>query len=555
MPETFSLLDEQWIACSMPDGSVCELSIRRLFDGSAAPVEIRGDSPTQDYAVLRLLLAIFWRAHRHEADVAPGQTFEMEDWFDTAWQDAQDGGVDEAVLTYLDEHRARFDLLDPVAPFMQVAGLRTAKDQWSPISRIIPEAESEFFTTRAGAGRESIGLAEAARWVVHTQAYDYSGIKSGAEGDPRVKGGKGYPIGTGWTGSTGGTVVLGSTLRETLVLNTVSACLRAGDADVPVWEREPDGPAERPVPVPQGPADLATWQSRRIRLMVEADRAVGVLVCNGDRIPDAGKDVRADPMTPYRFSANQTKKNQPPVYYARPHDTDRTMWRSLEPLIVLDGEQSRAAFAPLRPGTLTSLAELESPFVSTEQRIVDLRLISASYGPQASSHATTVDARIELPRAVLAPGNGGLRRAVLDTAAATQDAAVALGRYAGNLLVASGGEYSFQAAPTDGMLTQLEGAFRRWLRDLTTDAVEASIREWQDEVLRRIDEEAQVMLRGAGPKALIGREVLVNGTSQIRSAGSAYRHLHADLRAALPSATAHAEPTQTSTPDHQETNR
>lgn len=539
----FSLLDRSWILCAMDDGSTEQLSIRAIFDGSRQPREIRGDSPTQDYAVLRVLLAIFWRAHRHEAVVRPGTTFDFHDWADAAWATARAGSPDTAVLEYLDGLGDRLDLLHPSTPFMQVADLTTGKDSVAPISRIIPEAEGDFFTMRAGRGRESISLAEAARWVIHTQAYDYSGIKSGAIGDPRVKGGRGYPIGTGWTGKTGGTVILGATLRETLVLNTVSACLRSGDGDKPVWERDPDGPAERPVAIPQGPADLATWQARRICLRVDGDRVTGVLVTNGDRIPDAGKDIRADPMTPYRFSPNQTKKGQAPVYYARPYDTSRTMWRSLEPLIALGGEQSRGEHPPLRPATLDALSLSGAESVSGAGRIVNLRLVSASYGPNESTNATTIDMRIDLPRDALAPDSALLRRTILDNANATQKAAVALGRFAGNLLVAAGGDYEFRADPTDGALARLEAPFTRWLRAMSLEKVEAGATSWQDQVLELLDDEAHALLRGAGPMALIGREESAEDRSQIRSAGTAYRRFRSELREALPLATAHAPQT------------
>ncbi|NYN06610.1 type I-E CRISPR-associated protein Cse1/CasA, partial [Salmonella enterica subsp. enterica serovar Typhimurium] len=80
-------------------------------------------------------------------------------------------------------------------------------------------------------GRSKLSFAEAARWLVHTQAYDYSGIKPGVEGDPRVKGGKGYPIGTGWSGMTGGTVIRGTTLLETLLLNSTPEAIYIKNAD------------------------------------------------------------------------------------------------------------------------------------------------------------------------------------------------------------------------------------------------------------------------------------------------------------------------------------
>lgn len=531
---SFSLLDDPWIRCVLTDGSDREVSIRHVFDGSVAIAEIRGDSPTQDYAMLRMLLAIFWRAHRHDADVRPGQTFDLEVWRDDAWDAARSNAPDDDVLAYLREHAARFDLLHPTQPFMQVADLATQSGAAAPISRIIPEAETSLFTMRAGAGAESLLPAEAARWLVTCQAYDYSGIKSGALGDPRVKGSKGYPIGTGWTGQTGGTTVLGRTLRETLVLNTSSRCLTSGEKDRPVWEREPDGAAERPFPQPTGPADLATWQSRRIRLFVDAGRITSVLVCNGDRIPNAGANVLDDPMTPYRYSANKsTKAND--VFYARPYETDRMMWRSLEPLLARDGDLDlkRGVKPGKRPGTLEdlALAELHS---ETDLEILNVRLTSASYGSNQSSAATTVDSRIGIPRALLGGSSAYARQSVLAAAQCTLAAAVNLGTFAGRLFQAAGSEYAFQPPATDSVLADLEPEFTDWLRRLDIARIDEACAFWQSRVGRVINDRAQTLLRGAGPKALIGREIATNDRTITVSAGSAYRLLQRDLRASLP---------------------
>lgn len=530
----FSLIDEPWIRCRRIDGTETALSLREAFDGSQSVAEIRGESPTQDYAVLRVLLAVFWRAHRHEAVVGPGETFDIQDWHEEAWNSATTGGPDAAVLDYLEQHRDRFDLLHPTQPFMQVATLHTSKDTRFPIGRIIPEAESGYFTMRAGAGLDSLSFAEAARWLLHTQAYDYSGIKSGAVGDPRVKGGRGYPIGTGWSGMTGGTTILGDTLRQTLVLNTVQDALLR-EEDHPVWERDPDGPAERTASYPAGAADLATWQSRRVRLFVTDGLVTEVLVSNGDRIPEAGANIFGDPMTPYRFSSNKSTASKT-VHYPRPYDTSRMMWKSLEPLIALDGDVAltRGEKSGFRPRTLDLLAEARAAHLADSQQIISLRLTSASYGPQASSAATTVDARLDIPRRLLGGEARLIRRAVLDTAKTTLAAGVLLGTFGGRLLVAAGGEYAFRAAATDALLAELEPDFRAWLRTLDLETADEAMVRWQQHVADRIRERATELLRGAGPKALIGREVVLNERTSLLTAGTAYYQLLRDLRKTLP---------------------
>lgn len=540
-PPTFSLLTEPWINCELTDGSERLLGIRDIFDGQQEVKSIRGDSPTQDYAVLRVLLTVFWRAHHPETLVRPGKTFSFAGWFRARLAELDE--PDQLVGEYLDEYQDRFDLLHPVTPFMQVADLRTAKDSRFPVQRIVPEAEDEYFTMRAGEARNSLELAEAARWLVHAQAYDYSGIKSGAVGDSRVKGGRGYPIGTGWTGRTGGTVVVGKNLRETLLFNTTQNALSRAE-DRPAWERNPDTAAERHVDKPegagetagpQGPCDLATWQGRRVRLFVEDGRVTAVLVSNGDRIPDAGANVLDDPMTPYRYSKNQSKAGRV-VHYAQSFDPNRTMWRSLEPLISLDRDPGFDGknVAPIRPGNLSQLAEIAEDVDIPP--VLDIQMVSIAYGPQESSVGTVVTGRIDLPVALLQPEAEALRAEVIDAAASTRDAAIALGQFAGNLLEAAGASYEFQADPTDGILADIEPRFVTWLQQLELDDIDRQVSDWQQEVREKILERATELMRGAGPKALVGREISSGpegSNTRILSAGSAYRMLQGRLNKIL----------------------
>lgn len=552
---TFNLLDEPWIMCMDGTNQQVALSIRDIFSGRGGARKVVGDSPTQDYAVLRVLLAIFWRAHALDIAEAYGSDwddFDWPEWFDELREQLVGEQRDDVVLNYLDAYEDRFDLLSPTAPFMQVADLHTKSGATRPVSFIVPEAADNFFTMRTAEGRESLALDEAARWLIHAQAYDFSGIKSGAEGDSRVKGGKGYPIGTGWTGRTGGTVVFGSGgLLETLILNTPPSAVLdseeggAVSTDTPVWEREPDTAAQRPGSnddigsVPHGAVDLATWQARRIRLFFEDERAVQVLVSNGDRIPDAGKNVMGDPMTPYRFSPNQSKKGQT-AYYPRPYDPTRTMWRALDALIALEddpGFDNNKNKAPKRPRNLSNLADLEADGY-LDKNALDLALVSMEYGPQESSVASTFIATIGLPLVVLRADDTGrrVRNAVRTSAEKTSKAAISLGWFAGQLLVAAGGDYEFGTSTADRFYARLEPLFLSWMSRLSSDAAETAQVEWQKQVREQVLRDARELLRGAGTKAIVGREIDAgdSGKGRIISAGSLFRQLHRRLDKDLP---------------------
>ncbi|MGW5115317.1 type I-E CRISPR-associated protein Cse1/CasA, partial [Streptomyces noursei] len=215
---SFNLTHRPWLPVRLADGTERELSLLEVFNQARDIRRLVGDLPTQDFALTRLLLAIL-----HDALDGSGKGAAPAD--SDAWEELwlSEAPYAGRVADYLHQHRDRFDLLHPERPFFQVAGLRTAKDEVFSLNRIVadvPNGEPFFSMRMPGVAR--LGWAEAARWLVHAQAFDPSGIKSGAVGDPRVKSGKGYPQGVAWAGNLGGVLVEGENLHETLLLNLVA---------------------------------------------------------------------------------------------------------------------------------------------------------------------------------------------------------------------------------------------------------------------------------------------------------------------------------------------
>lgn len=143
-----------------------------------------------------------------------------------------------------------------------------------------------------------------------------------------------------------------------------------------------------------------------------------------------------------------------------------------------------------------------------------------------------------IPTALLTSNSAESRNAVRRSALATKNAAVALGSYAGMLLVAAGGEYSFQSSPTDCVLAIPEPLFTEWLRNLhanSFDEVIEATAHWEKIVRHHLEDQAKILLRGAGPKALVG--VVDATTGSITSAGTCYRQLAGRLNKILPSTT------------------
>lgn len=134
----FNLLDEPWIRVMLPDCAVREVSLLEALTRAHAFSALAGELPTQDMAILRVLLAVLHTAFsRTDAD---GRTHLIEDKDDALgrWQAlwALRRFPEEPVRAYLEKWRERFYLFH----------------QW--IRRYVGKAEAEepAFTRRRLAG-------------------------------------------------------------------------------------------------------------------------------------------------------------------------------------------------------------------------------------------------------------------------------------------------------------------------------------------------------------------------------------------------------------------
>lgn len=140
----YNLLDEPWIAVMPADGGQAKtVSLLTLFREAHRCKRLAGEMVTQDFAVLRLLLAVLTTVFsRLDADGKPYSFVELderfrqtndvdeddleeEDEFEEAmaetWQALwQRGAFPEIVATYLEAWRDRFYLFDETYPFYQV---------------------------------------------------------------------------------------------------------------------------------------------------------------------------------------------------------------------------------------------------------------------------------------------------------------------------------------------------------------------------------------------------------------------------------------------------
>ncbi|MCP9985828.1 type I-E CRISPR-associated protein Cse1/CasA [Streptomyces sudanensis] len=521
-PATFNLTSEPWVPVERLDGTVAELSLREVFANADGLRRIVGDVPTQEPALLRLLLAIL-----HDALEGPA---ELEDW-EELWESP---APFTAALDYLDRHAPRFELFDAERPFFQVADLRTVKDEVAPLSRIVadvPTGSALFSMRRPGVDR--LSFAEAARWLLHAHAFDTSGIKSAMRGDEqRSRAGKVYPLGVGALGQLGGVFAEGAALRETLLLNLVafeeayagSTLAERLDEDRPAWRREePYGPGPRGEraggPEPLGLRDLYTWQTRRIRLCAEQGAVTGVVLGYGDPLVQSAPWL-LEPMSGWhRSPLLEKKQGRTPVYTPSRHDPEKSAWRGLAALLPSrsqEGERGDRGEPPkrLRAGITRWYTRIITESDMDPGKLVRLRLVGMVYGTQQSVIDEVVDDSVVLPVVTLHETNPVYGAAATDAASDAEKAVDALARLAGDLALAAGVGHpdAAVASARNRSYAALDGPYRAWLRNLARRPdLQDARQEWRETVRRQVLRLAGQEIESAGPAAHGGRVIDVPG--------------------------------------------
>jgi len=517
----FNLLDEAWIPVRLLDGTIADVGLLELLRRTTDIADLACELPTQSIAIQRLVLAIAYRV------APPG---DARDWA-RQWDD---GAPTERMIEYLERWRDRFYLFGGRFPFMQVADLRTAKDSVSGLEKLIADVPNgeQFFTTRHGRALACIPPSEAARWLVHAQAYDPSGIRSGAVGDSQVKGGKGYPIGPSWCGHLGLVWLKGKDLDETLVLNLIPADasgLRGVESSTEwgacSWEAaEPENAVRgdyslldpsgtpRDVSIPR----LLTWHSRRIRLVGDSSGVTGVVLAQGDKL--APQEMRLyEPQSLWRYSTPQSKKFKTDVYMPRKFEAGRALWRNLPGTLptvtTVQGvdKQPKQEFLP--SATLSFHYQLDNALIeATYPKVMRIQAVGVTYGPQEATFDDIYSDELTLSVAVMRVEREDLSAEIDRQVRLTEEIARDVGTLAANLARAAGEsgdgagdgardrakELFFSAVDTD---------FRTWLSQVDGhESARDAGRRWERALRQHATDIQAELVRGASSSAIIGRD-------------------------------------------------
>ncbi|ABD09412.1 CRISPR-associated protein, Cse1 family [Frankia casuarinae] len=510
----FNLIDGQWIPV-IKRGRRLEVGIRKALVDAHTIDGLALDDPLEAVAVLRqvLLPVVLDVFGAPRTDEEWSQRWEAGCFDRIIRKDRAED--EEGIESYLIRQAARFHLFHPTAPFAQVAGLRTAKDETKPVSLLVPRLASgnnvPLFSSRTENDPPSLTPAAAARALLAAHCWDTAAIKTGAADDPKVKTGKTMGNPTGPLGQFGIVLPLGETLFHTLMLSI--PVLRHGlrQKDRPQWRSESSATSRWETRAPEGLLDLLTWQSRRIRLVPEADPTAvedvsvrRVVLTAGDRL--TGSVHALEPHTAWR-QVDKPKADEPPVRPVR-HQPGRSAWRGLEALLTTTPLSSDKVFAPT---ALSQLARLRDDGYVPDDLPLQVLTVGVKYGTQSAVIDEVMADEIPLPVTALAR-DSAVRETVLAVAAQAESLRIAANRLGDDLREAAG---ATDKLPWDKgqrlgeiLIHSFNPTVHRLLAGLQQHPEDAKRAElaWRILARRLAWEVVDPVLSAAGPETFLGRD-------------------------------------------------
>jgi CRISPR system Cascade subunit CasA len=315
----FNLLDEKWIKVQSDNGSQ-EVGLLEFFENAHIYKSLDGELPTQNFAVLRFLLAIMYAAF-----------YKNIESFDNAvdlWVEIYNRGQFDfpVILDYLESYRNRFYLFDEKYPFYQIP---ESEAKLCGVGRLVGDLnESDnklsVFGTYSGIGKEYVSYNEAARWLLHLMIYDIGSYGR----DSKLYGYNGLT----WAGKLGGVFIDSNNLFNSLMKNFVTADLQRIEAwkhGKPTWEKPLKQEIGEKLSIPpESPVELLSGQERKIKLEHKDGIVTGVRVYGGDWF-DSENYFNVEQMTLWA----EIKKKETKNVYPKKHDFSKMIWNGLESII------------------------------------------------------------------------------------------------------------------------------------------------------------------------------------------------------------------------------
>lgn len=354
----FNLIDEPFISVVTDyKGTTKLVGLKEFFKDAHTYIDFAGDTKTQDFAVMRFLLAILHTVFsRYDAFGNPYEMIELndrmqqiqkveledeeeyEDALMETWENLwRAEKFPDIVVKYLEVWRDRFYLFDDKYPFYQVTkeevdASKLNKDNPSEISgkninRLISESGNKIsiFSPKYDndKNKEILSYDELIRWIITYQSY--SGLS-----DKVIFGEDKYKASKGWLFDLGGVYLSGDNLYKTLALNLQLKSFSQSEFNFsiqkPCWEYSPSEVIDKYF-MSNGVdniAELYTNWSRAIYIeKYNPNKPFSMRVV---KLPEIKHDNQfLEPMTVWKYNESGDNKGK---FTPKKHQLNKSMWRS-----------------------------------------------------------------------------------------------------------------------------------------------------------------------------------------------------------------------------------
>lgn len=399
----FNLLEENWIRV-LEEGEMKEVSLITLFENAEKYRCLAGEMATQDFAMLRFLLAVlhtvFSRVNadgeayefleidekfRQQEAVSEDDEEEYNDALMDTWKNLwQRGKFPSVVRKYLETWKDHFYLLDEKYPFYQVtkeeidSRLKKNKNPGSvagkKLNRTISESDHKvaLFSPKGEEYKSKMSESEFSRWLIMLQGY--FGISD------KVKFDEEYKASIGWQYGLGGIFVTGQNLFETLMFNfkiIVSSVGEKVPIQNPCWENSGKENINKSFSgLEDNLAGLYTNWSRAILVNSKDIDFSEDLTIKVVKLPLLDPTmIQIEPMTLWKYVKEGENKNH---FIPKKHEQGQALWKSFGIITIPSGIEGEHK----EPGVIEWLERIQ---IYNDNKFIRINAVALQYDSDPKS--------------------------------------------------------------------------------------------------------------------------------------------------------------------------
>ena len=544
----FNLLEENWIRV-LEEGEMKEVSLITLFENAEKYRCLAGEMATQDFAMLRFLLAVLHTVFsRVNADGEAYEFLEIDEKFrqkeavseddEEEYNDAlmetwktlwQRGKFPSVVRKYLEAWKEHFYLLDEKYPFYQVTkeealprlqnNKNTGFVTGSQINRTISESKNKMalFSPKGEEYKSKMQEGELSRWLIMLQGYFGNTDK--------VKFCKEQSYSLGWLYGLGGIYLTGKNVFETLMMNfkiTVDPVGNRIPKQMPCWEFSGEENIEKAfLGVEDNLAGLYTNWGRAIIIdsKMKFSKDINIGVVKMPKLEVGALDI--EPMTLWKKIRVESKGFD---FIPKIHIPGQALWRSYGLITIPDG-----AINDVRePGVISWYGKTRQYWKNSHIGVIAVGLKDDGQ-PMSKLPINEIFDELFLHEIVLfEKGAEGWVIRIKEVVEETKKVVDSL--YTNFLKEVSKIRHSntFVRENIDKVYYVIDKSFRDWLSGINeSSSKEEKIKQWKENLIRIVEAQANELLSEDRKRDIRGNKSLK--TKGIKNIFTVYESFHLKL--------------------------